>query len=253
MKNKAIVFDIDGTAIDSPVQKMPSEKLIRVIEKLQDKYFICSATGRVWSFAKTVLQAMNLSDPCIISAGTQICDPKSGTILWQKNLPRKALDLAIKIFQQYPEYKLLFNDCTEDDYLNGGILPKDFSTDLPVYFLEQKFIPEEIAGEIYEKLSHIENAICVMVVAQKPGMKDLHVINKETTKEHAIAELLKIINVKKENTIGAGDGHNDFHLFNAVGHKIAVGNAVPDLKKLADEVIGSVKEDGFAKYLETLN
>jgi len=252
MKNKAIIFDIDGTAVDSPEQRLPSEQLIQAIKRIKNDNFVCAATGRVWSFAKPVLQALNLSDPCIISAGTQICNPQTGEIVWQKNVDENALKKVLKITKGYPDYKLLYNDGTQDDYLYGGIYPKDISINEPVYFFEQVFVPDEIAPEIYNKFITIPEITCVMAVAQRPGMRDLHIINKSATKEHAVAELLKIIQIKKENTIGIGDGHNDIHLFNAVNHKIAMKNAVPELKKLADQVIWSVQEDGLAQYFNTI-
>lgn len=82
MKKHAVIFDLDGTAIDSPKQKFPSKKLINAIDRLKEKYYFCAATGRVWTFAKPVLQGLHLTDPSIISAGTQICDPVTGKILW---------------------------------------------------------------------------------------------------------------------------------------------------------------------------
>ena len=91
-----------------------------------------------------------------------------------------------------------------------------------------------------------------MVVAQKPGTRDIHVINAAATKEHTIGELLKLLDIKKEHTIGIGDGYNDIHLFNAVNHKVAVGNAVPELKQMADEIVESSSNDGMALYLQAL-
>lgn len=253
MKNKAIVIDLDGVVVDSPSQKIPSKKLVQATIFLKDKYHICAATGRVWSFAKPVLKALKLTDPCIISAGTQICDPATGKILWQKSIDQRMLHKIIKIFQQYPGYKLLHNDGTEDDYFNGGVYPEDFSNKEPVYFLEQVFIPNTVAQEIYGKLSKVKGVTCVMVVSQKEGCKDLHIVNSEATKEQAITELLKKIGVEQRNTVGVGDGYNDLHLFNAVGMKIAMGNAVPELKNAADKVIGSVREDGLVDFFEKLD
>jgi hypothetical protein len=252
MKSKAIIFDLDGTAVDSPIQKLPSEKLVDSIDKLHTQYYLSSATGRVWTFAKSLLQSLKLVDPCIISAGTQICDPKTGQILWQKNLDDQVLKKVISLLCKYPDYKLLFNDNDEHEYFYGGINPKDFATSKSVYFLEQVFVPDALAIEIHAKASQIPDLTCVMVVAQKQGTRDLHFINSQATKEHAVAELLKIIKIKKSDTIGIGDGHNDIHLFNAVHHKVAMGNAVDDLKNIADEVIGSVSQDGLAGYFESL-
>ncbi|QQR79105.1 MAG: HAD family phosphatase [Candidatus Moraniibacteriota bacterium] len=253
MKKKAIIFDLDGTAIDSPVQKLPTESLKQAIRAAQERYFLSSATGRVWSFAKPVLQALGLTDPCIISAGTQICNPVTGNILWQKNIDPSALVQVVSIFCEYPEWKLLFNDGTEEDYFHGGVFPKDFSTPDPVYFLEQVFVPDTLAAELFGKLSSIAGITCVMVVSQKPGLKDLHIVNSEATKEQAVAQLLGILGSSKDDAIGIGDGHNDMHLFNAVGYRVAMGNAIPELKNVSDEIIGSVKEDGLARYLRSLH
>lgn len=249
---KAIIFDLDGTVIDSPLQKLPSKAIVNIIDRLKDKYYFCAATGRAWSFAKPVLQALNLRNPCIVSAGTQICDPVSGKIMWQKVLEEKSLYKAIEILNQYPKYKLLQNDSTEKDYLYGGVFPKNFIAQTPVYFLEQIFVPDAVAKEVYAKMNKIEGITCVMVVAQKPSCRDLHIINSSATKEHTIAQLLKLMNIKKGNTIGIGDGYNDVHLFNAVNYKIAMGNSVPELKEMADEIIGSVKKDGMTEYLQSL-
>jgi hypothetical protein len=252
MKTKAIIFDLDGTAVDSPVKKVPTQDLVEQIERLKDDYYFCAATGRVWSFAKPVLNALKLTDPCIISAGTQICDPASGQILWQKNVDPGLLRQAVEVLRDYPDYRVLYNDGTLEDYFHGGISPLDFNSTEPVYFFEQVFIPNAVATEIYMRLSKIAGLAIVMVVAQKPGCNDIHIINKEATKEQAIAELLKMISLDRKDTIGVGDGNNDIHLFNAVNFKVAMGNSVDIIKKAADTIIGTVSEDGMAEYLKTL-
>ena len=252
MKDKAIIFDIDGTAVDSPEKKIPTPELVSVMDRLKDTYYLCAATGRVWSFGKFVLSALHLTDPCIISAGTQICDPMTGKILWQKTISDTSIGQVLEVLNDYSEYKVLYNDGTENDYFHGGVSPKDFHAIEPVYFFEQVFVPDAIAEEIHAKLMGIEGITCVMVVAQKPGTRDLHVINSHATKEYGIEELLKILHVDKNNTIGIGDGYNDIHLFNAVGKKVAMGNATQLLKDAADVIIGSVKENGMAIFLQTL-
>ncbi|MGH3430287.1 MAG: HAD family hydrolase [Terriglobales bacterium] len=70
IKRETIIFDLDGTAIDSPECQLPTERLIRAINDAEATYNLCAATGRVWSFAKSVLQALRLRDPCIAAAGT---------------------------------------------------------------------------------------------------------------------------------------------------------------------------------------
>jgi hydroxymethylpyrimidine pyrophosphatase-like HAD family hydrolase len=52
MKNKAIIFDIDGTAIDSPSQKIPSDRLIKAVRQIETEYFVCAATGSGMVFCR---------------------------------------------------------------------------------------------------------------------------------------------------------------------------------------------------------
>lgn len=252
-KSKAIIFDIDGTAIDSPTQKIPTERLVEAVRKVEKTYFLCAATGRVWTFAEPVLKGMELVDPSIISSGTQICDPKTGEIFWQTNIDEKDVEKVISVLRRFPDFKVLYNDYREEDYLFGGISPEELSINEPAYFIEQIFIPEDKASDVVSALSEIEGITCTMVVAQRPGYKDLHITNRLATKEHAIAELLRILKIDRSDTIGIGDGHNDIHVFNAVEHKVAMENAVDELKGMADEVIGSVRQDGMAGYLEKLS
>jgi Cof subfamily protein (haloacid dehalogenase superfamily) len=251
VKSKAIIFDIDGTAIDSPEQKIPSKRLVKAIKAIEEQYFMCAATGRVWSFAEPVLKALKLIDPCIISGGTQICNPQSGEILWQINIEQVDLNEVIKIAKKYP-YKVLYNDYDIDEYLYGGLDPTNLVIKGQVYFLEITFVPEEKVQKIIDKLNKVPGIAVVLTIAMRPGFKDIHITNKSATKEHAIVELISTIGIKQEGTIGVGDGHNDIHLFNAVNHKVAMGNAVEELRDASDETIGNVSDDGFAKYLERL-
>lgn len=253
MKKKAIILDIDGTVVDSPEQKVPTDRLVSALRAAESDYFICAATGRVWSFASPVMRAMGLEDYSIISGGTQIVNPKSGETVWQCNIDESDLQSAIDILKKYSNYRVLFNDYTEEDYLvKGGVDVNELQISEPVYFFEQIFVPDDIAPQIITELSQIEGLAIIPATAQKPGFKDLHITNRVATKEHSIAELLSRLGVDSADTIGVGDGHNDIHLFRSVGHRVAMGNAVSDLKEAADIVIGDVKDDGLAEYLESL-
>lgn len=252
MKTRAVIFDIDGTAINSPEQKLPSPRLVNAIRGVEDEFYVCAATGRVWPFAKDIIKALELTDPCIISGGTQIIDPAAEKILWQSNIQDADCQVALKVMQEYPDFLVIYNEYTEEDYLYGGTPPREVKINSPVYILEQKFIPKDIAPKIVAKISAIEGVTCTLVTAQRPGVVDIHVTNRGATKEHTVARLLEIIKINKTDTIGFGDGHNDIHLFNAVNHKVAMDNAETELKAMADEIIGHVADDSFAEYLEKL-
>ena len=58
------------------------------------------------------------------------------------------------------------------------------------------------------------------------------------------------MNIKTEETIGVGDGFNDIPFIQETGFKVAMGNAVDDLKAIADYIAPTVEEDGVAHVIE---
>lgn len=75
---------------------------------------------------------------------------------------------------------------------------------------------------------------------------------KEATKEHAILEMCAALGIKTEEIIAFGDDYADIGMLELCGRGIAMGNAIAEVKKKADLIIGSNEEDGIAAYLEEL-
>lgn len=78
----------------------------------------------------------------------------------------------------------------------------------------------------------------------------VEVYSKDASKGRALAELARHLNIRKEEIACIGDGENDLSMFEAAGLRIAMGNAVEDLKKQADHVTDSNARDGAAKAAE---
>jgi Cof subfamily protein (haloacid dehalogenase superfamily) len=249
-KSKALILDLDGTAIDSPTTNLPSERLIQAVRNVREAYYVCAATGRPWPFARQSITSLGLVDPCIISGGTQICKPHSGDILWQCNIAPTDAQRVLAVLASYP-YRVLVNEWTEEEYYTAGPVMHEPPSDA-IYYIDCVFIPEEDASEVAADLDRINGITHAIGTSLKPGHSDIVITSSAATKEHAVAELLTHLEVDSRDAYGFGDGMNDTHLFQAVGHKIAMGNARPELKAMADEVIGLVGEDGLAQYLERL-
>lgn len=73
---------------------------------------------------------------------------------------------------------------------------------------------------------------------------------QSVTKERAIAEVCGSLGIKREEIAAFGDDYADSGMLAFCGCGIAMGNAVPEIKEIADMVIGSNDEDGIAAYLE---
>lgn len=248
----AIIFDLDRTAVNSPKKRHTTMRLRRVIDRLRDDFYICAATGRPWAFARPILQELRLTDPCVVAAGSRICDPRDGSTIWKQTISKRTLDRVILVLQRFPQYRLVFNDFSEMDYRDDGTPLAEMNWGEKYYYLNILSMTRQVANRLKRRLDQIPGIDTTLSVSFHPGRIDVHITDRGATKDHAVSHLLRLLHVPKNQSIGIGDGYNDQLLFRAVGHKVAMGNAVPELKKQAHQIIGDVAQDGLARFLEGL-
>ena len=241
---KAIVFDIDGTAVENRRDAMPSERLIRAIAAAKNHIHLFAASGRSPIYGAPILASLGLTDPCIVGGGTSIMDPVTGEILEQALLPTEVITRVQQTAAPFGYDVCLGSTATEVRPPTHGRPVKNPQP----YVLLQQVSDRHITG-LMQALATIPE----IVAAASPDFDGGHTIqitNHDATKEHRIKQLLDQLGVDCEHAIGIGDGDNDIHLFASVGHRVAMGNASDQLKSIADEIAPSVSEDGLAHVIE---
>ena len=73
---------------------------------------------------------------------------------------------------------------------------------------------------------------------------------KGVSKAVGIEKLVERLNRKIDDTIAFGDGRNDIEMLETVGIGVAMGNAVPEAKAVADYETDRIENDGIVKALE---
>lgn len=69
------------------------------------------------------------------------------------------------------------------------------------------------------------------------------------TKEKAITAICDVCHVPVSETIAFGDDYVDIGMLKLCGIGVAMGNAIQEVKDIADEITQSNEEDGVAVYL----
>lgn len=244
MKYRALIVDLDGTVVPQGSEDPPSERVTKAIADAKDKIHVCVATGRPLFAAKHIVDHLQLSGPCIFNNGVQMYDPQKNEIVKEFPLPPSAMPQVLQIFKRHKQ-EILFFDGTSDVEHNVQDLPE---TVFSVYLSKA---PEKLVDIIISELHtilHIETH--KMISWKDKKFFSIEVTSNQATKLHGILEIMKILKLKKEEIIGVGDSYNDFPLLMASGLKIAMGNAVPELKAIADFIAPSVEEDGVATIIE---
>ncbi len=243
MKYKALILDLDGTTIPNHPDGRPSKRVQEAISRAKAFVHVCIATGRPLSLALPVIDHLELTGPCIITSGTQIYDPVSKRVVEEISLSESTVALVAPIIAQYsvPTYintsegTFLFSDTTR----HGAILN---------VFLESLVM--EQADSIIEELKDVPGIAVHKVRSWHEGRICIEIPHAEGTKLHGITRVAKRLGITYEELIGVGDAYNDFSLLMACGLKIAMGNAVPELKAIADFIAPSVDDDGVATIIE---
>lgn len=242
---KAIVFDLDGTAVANTREATPSQRLIKAVAAARGHSHLIAATGRPFSAAMPVIAALGLTDPCVILGGTVIIDPKTHTVVQQVTLTPAAVAAIFNALKPFP-YQLYIRDEGIGESLSAA--PHHLNAEIEIMFAEDVVEPD--ATHMKQVLNAIPDTLATSAPSWSGRGEIIMITHRNGTKEHAVAEVLRQLGVKKAQTIGVGDGDNDVHLFAAVGHKIAMGNAGPALKAAADEIAPHIDEDGLAQIIE---
>jgi len=240
---KALICDIDGTLVPNNRNGIPSKKVIEAVNKASQKIHFGVATARPYFVTKRVIEHLELSGPSIVHGGAQIIDLTSGKVLKEQKI---AAEDILKVFEITQGMNLIFkvDEETESVVMSKNWKPHDvLGAYIPALTLK-------IAELLEKELSHISTISAHLVLSWDKGKVTVDISHTSVGKQYGILEVAEILGIKTHEIIGVGDGYNDFPFLMACGLKVAMGNAVPELKAIADYIAPSVEEDGLVDVLE---
>ncbi|NMB83905.1 HAD family phosphatase [Candidatus Roizmanbacteria bacterium] len=246
-KYKAIISDIDGTLAPVVYHSVISDRVKKAIKDLNGKNFTFSlATGKPFFLIEHLIEELEIKSPVIVDNGAAIYDPLTKKPLWDSIIKKESADIILEIAKTYR--KEIRASSGRESYELKDKIPEDMR---PRKFVAMGLKPEE-AGSYIKK---IEAALKDVIVVRTSSFKgkdllDVYVTNPDATKQHAVLKLAEILKISREEIIGIGDHYNDFPLLMACGLKVAMGNAVDDLKAIADYIAPSVEKDGVADVID---
>ena len=241
MKYKALIFDLDGTAIETKKDALPTEELINLIKKIKSKFIVSIATGRPFNLCQHLVELLAINQPCIVAGGTQIINPVTNEIIWTKIINRDDVEKIINLCKQFPYETIFGNEVVGTTATNKTIIDTNV-----IYIMN---VDSQDYQYLLNQLNSLENVIAHEAGSYVLGKFDIHITHKQAGKMNALKKWLTIKNLKKEEVIAVGDRGNDIPLFNNAGLKVAMGNATDDLKHQADYIAPSVTDNGLVDVI----
>lgn len=247
---KLLLFDLDDTLLNS--EKIVSNASVSAINKCKSKGMIIGyITARSPRKVKTYLKSL----PCDCIAYYNGASIFAENILLEKNeIPyTEGIKTMTAIQNAYPA--ILIGAYLEPyTYFNGQI--QNINTkevysgtiqDLPQYDIQRI----RIVTEGYKEVS-----LDKFVNSDMKHLFSIHgsvvITSKRATKENALLKFRDHFNIEISDVIAFGDDTNDIDMIKTAGIGVAMGNAIDEVKSVADFICDTNDNDGIAKWINKL-
>lgn len=244
---KAAFFDMDGT-IYSHESKCVPDSTIKAFEELKNrgiKTFL--ATGRHFTEIDE-FPIGKLSFDGYVMLNGQICTDADRTLILGNPIEAKDAEYLLSAFvsKEMPvmllEEKRLYINMINEIVINGQAA---ISSELPE-------VQEYTGAPLYQIICYCGKEQEKELALKLPNCKitrwspyGVDIISKSGGKVAGIIEMLKYHGWKSEDIIAFGDWENDMEMLQFAGTGVAMGNAMEEVKMIADYVTTDIDEDGI--------
>lgn len=284
---KLIAIDLDGTMLDSFGQVTENTK--KVIQKTIEKGIdVIIASGRPIDSIKTIAKEIGSNKYFIAGNGALIYDIQKNEVLYEKYMKKEKVLEIIKICEEnsiaynvYTDKTILATSLKYNVlYYHKENLKKQEDKRTHINIVENMYeYIQKMQEEKFLKITICDDSKTVFqsIIRKLEKIKDIEILDvshmsrkvieqgteeipieyyyteissKDVDKWYAIEFLIEKLNIKKEEVITIGDNANDKKMINEAGIGIAMGQSMPQLRKLANYVTSSNSEEGVAKAIE---
>ena len=263
MTYKLLALDLDGTTLGPKLDIDPA--VAGAIAAAQTRGVrVTIATGRM--FASTVLYArqLDIHEPLICYQGALIRDPIGGEIYQHVVTPGDLAAEAIEMLRERDIFTIAYIDerlCAAeqrpelDEYLLWHPEGIEVVIDPELAALARERPPTKLLFVSEPPVIERETARLAEHFAGRLSAVRSHALFGELTalgisKGAALAALAARLGIAREQVMAIGDHENDVPMIEWAGLGLAMGNAIPAARAIADAVIPSVQEAGVAWAIE---
>ncbi len=275
---RLVALDIDGTVLDS--RQQVSDRLKATLATLVERSVrtvLC--TGRRWRTTLPVLEQLDHAHPVVVcSGGALIKRADDDSTLYKMPLKHETARRTVQLYRERGLVPFLLYDRPLDmRELKLPAMERARAERLPYVQVHREWVetcPAYPAGDedaplvIYTVDSldrvrkaepHIRESLAgrasIKAMMQERYGKDqiaLEVHDPGASKWHALCWLLERWKLAPGQVIAVGDDVNDIPMLEAAGMSFAMGNALPEVKEVAQAITADNDEDGVAAALRSV-
>lgn len=263
------ISDLDGTLLTS--EGTLSDQTVREVNALLEQGVnFTFATARTSATALPLTSGLNLTLPVILMNGVMIYDPPKQEALQEWRLPQEVVPELIELFEERQAPTFLYTMRrgrnlhvyykTETEMMRRFREERqlrynkpfdkvqslrDVNGDEIVFF--NLMAPKAVLDPLADVLASYPVTVQYYRDVYLPNTWFLEIYHKDASKGTALSYLRQAHGF--EHVVAFGDNYNDLSMFEEADLKVAVANAVPELRQLADVTIGSNDHDSVATFM----
>jgi Cof subfamily protein (haloacid dehalogenase superfamily) len=261
---KLLALDLDGTVMGHDLVIAPAVREA-VAEAQAAGVHVTIATGRMFFAALPYAQQLGITTPIICYQGGMVRDPQSREILHHILMPGDAAAEAYSALAAADVFAIA--------YIDERLYIAERRRELETYLA---YHPEGVEVVVVPELAQLlpempptkilfmaeppvverELARMAALAGERLSAVRSHALFGELTapgisKGAALAMLAGDLGVPQAETVAIGDQENDLPMIEWAGFGVAMGNAIPAVKALAQAVVPPVEAAGAAYAIRT--
>jgi hypothetical protein len=261
---RLVASDIDGTLIHS--DGTLSERTIDVLTRISDEGTpVVLVTGRPLRWLRQLYDQLPEPLPAVCANGAVIYDPDTDEVLHTSAIEADVLvKLAQRLRDLVPDVTLAVEVEDGRSFWHEESWPMHW--DAEHHAVRVISTPDELTSSPAVKLlarsaSHDPDSFAELVGRELSGLAEVTHSSSSSlveisavgvTKAAGLAWVCEREGLTAADVIAFGDMPNDVPMLSWAGRSVAVGNAHPAVRAVADEVTATNDEDGVAAYLEKI-
>lgn len=266
---KLVALDLDGTTLNN--DRVISERNRQAMAAAAAQGVnIVVATGRPLSALPPDVYEIEAIRYALTSNGASITDIRKGETFYENCLSPVAVRASVDLLRQHPYIIETFVKGTA--YIEGWYYRQVEASRQCFrsvdYILNTRHPVEDIYAFMLANDTHLENInVNFEDLSEKPGMYEnliqlpevtitssfdhnLEIGGATTSKSEALGQMGRRLGISREEMMAIGDSPNDIAMLQTAGTAVAVGNAKPEVKAIADYIAPTNHEDGVADAIE---
>ena len=246
-KRYAIFLDIDNTLMSGG--KIPELNIQKIKEARNNGSYVFVNTARSYAFIPEILKTDDLLDGYVAGIGTDL--RLNGEQIFSSPLTRDELKFIAGLFDGDTR-EVSFEGEDEMIWINpeerrGNVTyllssPDEFDT----VYKDCRISKLYVRGSLTEKEREILGKDYILY--QHEAYAEF--VKKGFGKAAGMKMMTDHLGISAENCIAMGDSANDTDMLLAAGISVAMGNAIPEIKKICDYTSCNAEDGGVAEAIE---